>query len=176
MSGPMMLSQKVIPNPNVQNTCDTVISSIWTLVHKIFNLTHHRNPLTKMLNWYWGGSFCRFQKLKGWFTANSRYARHTIDYRQTHGSAMLPFRSVLDWFCVSWDFLLYLGQPSTTINHSVPNIWPWPWSLTLTFEFDLTLQFDLMSPEKVVETWHENTMYHALTLKFDLWSWATIPT
>ena len=42
--------------------------------------------------------------------ANTRYTRHTTDYRQTYGLVMLPFRSVLCFVG------LFVAQPSTTID------------------------------------------------------------
>ena len=52
------------------------------------------------------------KKLKAWSTAKHEYTHHNTDYKQTPGLFMLPFRSILRWFCASWDFLLYLAlQP-----------------------------------------------------------------
>ncbi len=73
--------------------------------------------------------------LKLWSTANLRYTSHTTDYKQTDWLVMLPFRSIVGWYCVSWDFLLHLAlQPITTINwlHTswkiemwTVELWPW---------------------------------------------------
>ena len=71
------------------------------------------------------------------FLLYGRYTRYTIDYRQKHGLAMFPFRSVLD--CSrSLCFIGLLIQPSNTITTTPRQtfgldlgIWPWPWNLTL---------------------------------------------
>ncbi len=38
------------------------------------------------------------------------------DYRHTCGLVMLSFRSILGWFCVSWDFMLYVASRNTCLD------------------------------------------------------------
>ena len=65
---------------------------------------------------------------------------HTTDYRHTHGLAIIPFISVLDWLSVSpIGLFALLGAAKSTFYHPAPNIWPWLLSLTLKFDLDLRL-------------------------------------
>ncbi len=80
------------------------------------------------------------------------------------------FESVPDLF--SLDFLLYLAKPSATIDHSAP-IEKWHLELNLW-----SLTFELQAWERSLTGGRTlpNTIYHHLTLNFDLRPWPSIPT
>ena len=101
------------------------------------------------------------------------------DYKQTHGLIMFPLRSILGWFFVSWDFLLYLAlqprfhyllAPRQLKNHINMLNWPWPQSLTPTF--DLYLEANVVSKHDLLlfdlELWPTTLTYNPILAKVNV--------
>ena len=75
------------------------------------------------------------------------YTRHTTDWLQTHRLVMLPFRCILGWFCVSWNFLLHLALPLhwPTLDQLENHINMLDWQFITVWTWHLTYDLDLQS-------------------------------